>query len=101
MSQEPPLKTLPLKSVAAATGSFVAGLHDRAPRRLEAKVSSADGMPLLCAVEAVLGETLPKSIAQELVWLNGAPASGAHVLQLQAFGPDNVLLAEARHEFAV
>jgi hypothetical protein len=90
---------LPLKSVTAATQSFLADVHPRAPRRLEAKVSSADGMPLLCAVEAVLGQVLPRSVSQELVWLNGAPASGAHVLQLQAFGAGNVLLAEARHEF--
>jgi len=67
---------------------------------LEAKVSSADGMPLLCAVEAALGRALPRPVTQELVWLNGAPVSGAHVLQLRAFGPDNSLLAEARHEFA-
>ncbi|MEI9890843.1 MAG: hypothetical protein WDN45_09960 [Caulobacteraceae bacterium] len=90
---------LPLKSVAAATGDFVDGVKAKGPVRLEAKVSSADGMPLLCAVEAVL-EALPRSTMQELVWLNGAPASGLHLLQLQAFGADNVLLAEARHEFA-
>lgn len=95
--QESPL---PLKSVAAVTERFLAGVHARSPHRLEAKVSSADGMPLLCAVEAVLGRALARSVSQELVWLNGAPASGAHVLQLQAFGPGNVLLAEARHEFA-
>jgi hypothetical protein len=92
---------LPLKSVAAATESFLGHVRAQAPRRLEAKVSSADGMPLLCAVEAVLGQVLPKSVSQELVWLNGAPASGAHVLQLQAFGAGNVLLAESRHEFPV
>jgi hypothetical protein len=91
-------QSLPLKSFAAATGSFVGALD--APFRLEAKVSSADGMPLLCAIEAVLAEALPKSASQELVWLNGAPASGVHRLQLQAFGPGGVLLAEARHEFA-
>ena len=99
MSQSLPLSSLPLESVADATGDFVADVRARSPFRLEAKVSSADGMPLLCAVEAVLGAALPKSTTQELVWLNGAPASGAHVLQLRAFGPDNTLLAEARHEF--
>lgn len=99
MSQAQSLPVLPLKSVADATGTFLNQLKAHAPRRLEAKVSSADGMPLLCAVEAVLGESLPRSTVQELVWLNGAPASGAHVLQLQAFGADNTLLAEARHEF--
>lgn len=92
-------QALPLQSFAAATDDFLAEVKSKGPRRLEAKVSSADGMPLLCAVEAVLGEALPRSTVQELVWLNGAPASGAHVLQLQAFGADNALLAEARHEF--
>jgi len=91
---------LPLSSVADATGRFVAEAPAGALFRLEAKVLSADGMPLLCAIEAALGEALQRPITQELVWLNGAPASGAHVLQLKAFGPDNTLLAEARHEFA-
>ena len=91
--------SLPLKSVAAATDSFVAGVLAQEPLRLEAKVSSADGMPLLCAVEAALGLVLQQPVTQELVWLNGAPAAGLHVLQLQAFGHDNALLAEARHEF--
>ena len=94
------LLPLPLQSVAAATGDFVDGVKAKGPVRLEAKVSSADGMPLLCAIEAVLGLALPRSTAQELVWLNGAPAMGVHRLQLQAFGSDNALLAEARHEFA-
>ena len=90
---------LPFDLVAAATDSFLDGVRAKGPLRLQAKVASADGMPLLCAVEAALGRALPRATAQELVWMNGAPASGAHVLQLQAFGPDNVLLAEARHEF--
>ena len=93
-------RSLPLQSVAAATGDFVDGLKAQAPFRLEAKVSSTDGMPLLCAIEAALGRALPRSTAQELIWLNGAPSPGLHRLQLQAFGPGNVLLAEARHEFA-
>ena len=93
-------ESLPLRSVAEATGSFVADVLVKALVRLEAKVSSADGMPLLCAVEAALGQGLHRPVTQELIWLNGAPASGAHVLQLKAFGPDNILLAEARHEFA-
>jgi hypothetical protein len=89
-----------LKSFAAATDRFLVDVLARSPQRLEAKVSSADGMPLLCAVEAALGQRLRKPVTQELVWLNGAPASGAHVLQLKAFGPGNVVLAEIRHEFA-
>jgi hypothetical protein len=100
VSESQSLEALPLKSVAAATDSFVAKVRARSPFRLEAKVSSLDGMPLLCAIEAVLGRALQKPVTQELVWLNGAPESGAHVLQLRAFGPDNTLLAEARHEFA-
>lgn len=93
-------QSLPLKSVADATDRFVAGVLARAPLRLEVQVSSADGMPLLCAVEAALGQALQSPVAHELVWLNGTLVSGAHVLQLKAFGPDNALLAEARHEFA-
>jgi hypothetical protein len=92
--------SLPLKSVAAAADRFVADVLAKGPLRLEAKVSSAEGMPLLCAVEAALGRALPRSARQELVWLNGAPPCGAHVLQLRAFGADNALLAEVRHEFA-
>ncbi|CAN7194964.1 hypothetical protein LJR225_000595 [Phenylobacterium sp. LjRoot225] len=90
---------LPLDSVVEATSAFVAGVRAKVPCRLEAKVSSHEGMPLLCAVEAVLAQLLPRAAAQELVWLSGAPQSGAHVLQLQAFGPGNQLLAEAIHEF--
>ena len=97
MSQSQSLGALPLKSVAEATGSFVDDL--KAPFRLEAKVSSADGMPLLCAIEAALSRAPARPASQELVWLNGAPVAGVHRLQLQAFGPDNTLLAEARHEF--
>jgi len=89
---------LPLSSFADATGRFVADVG--APFRLEAKVSSADGMPLLCAIEAALGQAPARPATQELVWLNERPAPGAHVLQLKAFGADNSLLAEARHEFA-
>lgn len=90
--------SLPLNSVAVVTGRFVADVS--APFRLEAKVSSADGMPLLCAIEAALGQALQRPATQELVWLNERPALGSHVLQLKAFGADNTLLAEARHEFA-
>lgn len=92
-------QSLPLQSVAAATGSFVADVRGKAPCRVEAKVASCDGMPLLCAVEAVLDDALPRPVTQELVWLSGAPKAGAHVLRLQAFGPHNTLLAEATHEF--
>ena len=88
---------LPLQSVSAATLSFVAELE--APCRVEAKVASADGVPLLCAVEAALAKTLLAPATQELVWLSGAPRPGLHVLRLQAFGPDNKLLGEAVHEF--
>ena len=100
MSKFQSLTALPLQSVADATDIFVADVLAQSPLRVEAKVSSADGMPLLCAVEAAFGQALPRPVTQELVWLNEAPPSGAHVLQLRAFGPDNALLAEARHEFA-
>jgi hypothetical protein len=94
-----PLQPLPLQSVVDATCAFVAGVRANLPCRLEAKVSSPQGMPLLCAVEAALAQSLPRPAAQELVWLSGAPRAGAHVLQLQPFGPGNELLAEAVHEF--
>jgi hypothetical protein len=100
VSQSLPLESLPLKSFAAATGRFVADVRAAAPFRLEAKVSSADGLPLLCAIEAALGQAPRRPATQELVWLNGAPSSGLHVLHLRAIGPDNVLLAETRQEFA-
>lgn len=90
-------KSLPLQSVSAATRNFVARLE--APCRVEAKVASPDGMPLLCAVEAALGQALARPTTQELVWLSGSPQPGRHVLRLQAFGPDNALLGEAVHEF--
>ena len=86
-------------TVAEVTARFVAAIRAKAPRRVEAKVSGRDGMPLLCAVEATLGTVLPRATAQELVWLSGTAKPGAQVLQLQAFGADNQLLAEIRHEF--
>ncbi len=91
-------QNLPLNSVAAVTDSFVELVQAKSPRRVEAKVSSPNGMPLLCAVEEVLRRALPRPTAQELVWLSGAPRQGAHLLHLQAFGPGNQLLAEALHE---
>jgi hypothetical protein len=101
MSQSEPQKPKapPLASAAAAAEDFVARLGGRAPRRIEAKVASEDGMPLLCAVEAVLGSALPGPAVQELIWLSGAPRPGAHVLRLQAFGAGGELIGEAEHEF--
>lgn len=98
MSQS--VQALPLQSVSAATRSFLAGLTSKALCRVEAKVASPDGMPLLCAVETALAAVLSRPVTQELVWLSGAAKSGVHVLKLQAFGPDNSLLGEAVHEFA-
>jgi len=92
-------QSLVLPSVSAATKAFLAGVLAQAPRRVEAKVSSEDGVSLLCAVEAVLGTVLSRPATQELVWLSRAPKPGVHILQLQAFGSDNELLAEALHEF--
>lgn len=94
-------QSLPLPSVSTATRDFLTEIVARSPCRVEAKVASEDGVPLLCAVEAVLKTTAPSSMAQELVWLSGAPKPGLHVLQLQAFGPDNQLLAAAVHEFEI
>jgi hypothetical protein len=90
-------QSLSLQSVSAAVESFVADIHTQSPCRVEAKVASQDGMPLLCAVEAALDAVLARPA--ELVWLSGASKPGAHVLRLQAYGPDNELLAEAMHEF--
>jgi hypothetical protein len=90
---------LPLRSVSEAVESFVADIPPRSPCRVEAKVASHDGMPVLCAVEAALGAALARPATQELVWLSGSAKPGAHVLRLQAYGPDNELLAEALHEF--
>lgn len=92
-------KSPPPPSVSAAITRFVATVLAKTPLRVEAKVASRNGMALLCEVEAVLDTALPRHATQELVWLGGAPKPGVHVLQLQAFGPDNALLAEAMHEF--
>jgi len=94
-----PPQASPFQSAADATRSFVASVPPDTRCRLEVKVSSREGMLLLCAVEAALADALPKRGGQELVWLSGAPAPGAHRLRLQAFGPDNALIAEATHEF--
>lgn len=100
MSQSPPERPLPLEPVSEATSCFVSAVLAKAPLRVEAKVASRDGMPLLRAVEEVLGSVLTRRTAQELVWLSDRPRPGVHVLRLQAFGPDNTLLGEAVHEFA-
>jgi hypothetical protein len=97
--EKPMSHPLPLNSVADAAGSFAAQVRSIAACRVEAKVASHDGMPLLCAVEAVFGSLLPRPTAQELVWLSISPRAGAHALHLQAFGADNKLLVEAFHEF--
>jgi len=89
-----------LPPAAEATDLFLSKVLSLAPTRLEAKVASADGMPLLCAVEAVLARRLSRATAQELVWLNGPPGEAPHVLRLQAFGADGALLAQAEHQFA-
>lgn len=89
-----------LQPVAEATERFLTQVLALEPSRLEAKVASADGMPLLCAVEEVLARQLSRVVAQELVWLNGPPVETAHVLSLQAFGAGGELLAKAEHRFA-
>lgn len=88
-----------LNAAADAARGFVRGVLERGPHRVEAQVSSGEGMPLLCAVEAAFAELLPRQAAQELVWLSAAPPAGVHRLRLAAFGPGHELLAEAEHEF--
>ena len=90
----------PKHPAAAATLDFLGDVLARSPSRIEANVCGGDGMPLLCAVEAVLASALPSEVAQELVWLGGGGRSGAQQLRLLAFGPGNRLLAEAVHDFA-
>lgn len=89
-----------LNEIAAATRRFVTSLAPDRPRRVEASIASAAGMPLLCAVEAALAESLPSWAAQELVWLTAGPEQGVHRLRLLAYGPGDQLLAEAAHEFS-
>lgn len=82
----------------ATTLAFVDGLSDR-PARVEVRVASREGMPLLCLAESALAKAPGASPVLELVWLSDAPPAGHDVLQLRAFGADRALLAEARHEF--
>jgi hypothetical protein len=89
----------PLNEAAQATRSFLSSLASHRPERVEAKVASAAGMPLLCAVEAALAEALPAKTTQELMWLAGAPEGGVHRLWLLAYGAGNELLAKSAHEF--
>jgi hypothetical protein len=88
----------PETAAAEAVRRFVGRVPSDGLSRLEAQVSSRRGMPLLCAVEAVLAQALPRAAAQELVWLGGAPAPGAHLLRLRALGPGGVLLGEEAYE---
>lgn len=81
---------------ADAADAFVTQVRAHAPSRVEVRVESRNGMPLLCAVEAVLSRALPRpGTIHELIWLTGAPRAGGHVLSLQAFGRDNQTLAKA------
>lgn len=89
----------PLEEIAAATRRFVNRVAAERPQRVEATVASTAGMPLLCAVEAALTESLSARAAQELVWLTAGPAAGVHRLRLLAYGPGDKLLAEAALEF--
>ena len=94
-------RSLPLQHVSALTQHFVDEILAKAPSRIEVKVSSRDGMPLLCAVEQVLGESLSRATRQELVWLGGATRPGRHVLELRAFCSDNGLIGQAAHDLGV
>lgn len=85
------------QSAADAAERFLASLRPADLGRIEVKVAGGDGMPVLCAVEAVLARTLVGPAPQELVWLGAA--AGGPLLSLRAFGPDGRLLAEAAHAF--
>ncbi|MDE2486047.1 MAG: hypothetical protein KGO51_01500 [Alphaproteobacteria bacterium] len=90
-----------LTEAAAATRRFLDDLKPWRPARLEVKVSSPDGMPLLCAVEAVLEEKPLAWDNRELVWLAATAEGDVHRLQLMAYAAGgNELLAQAAHEFA-
>lgn len=90
--------TLPHQA-SLATETFLASLRTCPPARIQARVASDDGMPLLCAVEAALAQALPAEAELELVWLTEAPEAGVQVLRLRAYAAHNGLLAEVAHEF--
>ena len=90
----------PEQAAAEATRRFLHRLPPEGLSRLEAQVSGRRGMPLLCAVEAALAVALPRSAAQELVWLGAPPDACAHLLRLKALGPDGAVLGEEAHELA-
>lgn len=89
----------PIDQASNATKRFVAKLASQPLTRVQVKVASPDGMPLLCAAEAALAEALPAQADRELVWLTGGQQAGVHSLRLVAYAKDNRLLAEALHEF--
>jgi hypothetical protein len=88
-----------LESVAAATRDFVHNVARQGLGRIVAQVAGHDGMPVLCAVEAALADSLPDRATQELIWLTGGPARGVHRLRLVAYGDGGDLLAESAREF--
>ena len=87
-------------SAADAARRFLAGALPDRPTRVQVSVLGADGMPVLCAVEAVLSEVLPQEAQQELVWLSGKLPPGVQRLTLQAFGAAGAVLAHCEHELA-
>jgi hypothetical protein len=95
MSSKSPL----LEAVAQATERFAARAAGGALHRIEVKVASRNGMPLLCAVEAALRDGVPGAAPRELVWLGGGACGGSHRLQLRAFAVGGGLIAEAVHAF--
>jgi hypothetical protein len=86
------------RTPAEAAERFAAALP-AAPARVEVRLDSVQGMPGLCAVEAVLARAWPAGAAKELVWLTRAADADRDQLELRAYGPANELLAEAVHEF--
>ena len=92
-------KPVVLEAVAEATQQFAAKAAGAPLHRIEVKVASRNGMPLLCAVEAALRGCAAGPAPKELVWLSGGVLDGAHRLELRAFGEGGRLIAEALYAF--
>jgi hypothetical protein len=87
----------PHETAADVARRFLARLTSHSACRIEARVASPDGMPVLCAVEQALADRPRGHALHELVWLAAASAGAPH-LRLQAFGPGGELVAEAVHD---
>lgn len=88
-----------VKDAADAVGRFAQACGAGPPDRVLARLRGPGGVDSLCAVEAVIGETWPRGVARELVWLTGQAGTG-DTLELRAFAPAGDLMAEAVFELA-